>query len=162
MEECVACITRVYEKDHYPVQGVADAKDFLSGPAIQQAWIAEDENNTIKGHIAASKAEDSDVSVALWWQKHPNAKIAVLERLFVDPDCRGSGVAARLIAEAVGWANDNSTRLVLFALEKDRDAARLYERLGWTYFGTSVYHYGDGQQMGALCFVSPEPSKLRA
>lgn len=157
LDGCVDCLKHVYAKDRYPVQGVANAKAFLTGPAVQQAWVAESDHN-IKGHVAASKASESDVSVALWWQKHPDSKIAFLGRLFVDPDSRGSGVAARLIAEAMNWAKERGIRLVLFALEKDRDAARVYERLGWTHFGTTVYRYGDSLQMDALCFVSPESS----
>ncbi|CZT16140.1 uncharacterized protein RCC_01981 [Ramularia collo-cygni] len=154
LEGCVACIQRVYAQDRYPVQGVSNAKAFINGSAVQQAWIAESEG-IIKGHVAASIAMESDVSVALWWQKHPDDKIAVLGRLFVDPDSRGSGIAGRLIAQATAWANEKGIRLVLFALEKDRAAARVYQRLGWTQFGTQIYHYCDDQQMDALCFVSP-------
>lgn len=154
LDGCVACLKHVYAQDRYPVQGVADTEAFLNDSAIQQAWVVES-NGKITGHVAVSTAMDSDISVALYWQKQPEAKIAVLERLFVDPDSRGSGVAARLIAQAVAWADERVIRLVLFALEKDRDAARLYERLGWTHFGTQTYRYGDGQQMDAHCFISP-------
>lgn len=152
---CIACLKRVYAKDHYPVQGVADAQAFLDGSGIQKAWIAQ-ENSIIIAHLAVSEATDGDLSAAAWWQTHPGAKIAVLGRLFVDPDSRGSGVAAHLIDQAVAWASDQEIRLVLFALEKDRAAARLYERLGWTHFSTQTYHYGDGQHMDAFCFVSPK------
>jgi GNAT superfamily N-acetyltransferase len=152
LDGCMACLTRVYEQDRYPVEGVSNTK--FNHSTIERAWIAE-KDGTIKGHIALKTAMESDVSVALWWQDHPGAKIAVLGSLFVDTDCRGSGVAARLIAEAMAWANERNIRLVLFALEKDRAAARVYERLGWTHFGTSVYHW-DQQQMDALCYVSPE------
>lgn len=156
IEGCVACLKRVYDKDRYPVSGVSNAQEFLSGDVIQQAWVAE-KNSIIKGHVTANRAMESDISVALWRQKHPESKIAVLGRLFVDPDSRGSGLAARLIANAVSWANERNMRLVLFVLLKDRGATKLYEKLGWSYFGTQVFHYGDGQQMDALCFASPEP-----
>jgi GNAT superfamily N-acetyltransferase len=158
LDACVAVLAKVYNKDKYPVQGVSEARSFLSGDCIQQAWVYEN-NGRVVGHVAASnKSPESDVSVALWMQMHldESTAVAVLERLFVDPDSRGIGIAGKLIEAAVTWSQARNRRLVLFALEKDKVAARLYERLGWSHFGTTVYHYQDGQQMDALCFVSPK------
>ncbi|EGP89946.1 unnamed protein product [Zymoseptoria tritici ST99CH_1A5] len=158
LDACVEVLKAVYDNDGYPVQGVEEAKSFLSGDSIRQAWICE-QDDQIVGHVAASsKTPESDVSVALWTQDHADdpSDIAVLERLFVDPYSRGLGVAGKLIDAAVAWSHEKDMRLVLFALEKDRVAAKLYERLGWSHFGTTTYHYDNGKTMAALCFVSPK------
>lgn len=154
---CIAVLKRVFAKDRYPVQGTTQAESFLSSENIKPAFVAVFNDNVI-GHVAVGKATDDDVAVALWRQLHVNntsEPVAVLERLFVDPDNRGYGVAAKLINAAVTWSAQAGLRLVLFALAKDTTAAKLYERLGWRHFGTTAYHYGDGEEMDAWCYVSP-------
>jgi ribosomal protein S18 acetylase RimI-like enzyme len=37
---CAALLARVYEKDHYPVQGVSHAVEFLSSPSTLASWVA--------------------------------------------------------------------------------------------------------------------------
>ncbi|KAF2210579.1 hypothetical protein CERZMDRAFT_85912 [Cercospora zeae-maydis SCOH1-5] len=155
---CVRVLERVYAQDRYPVQGTAQAESFLSNQDIHPAWVAAVDDKIV-GHVAIGKAKTSDVSVALWRETHQqDIAIAVLERLFVDPDHRGSGVAAKLMQAAVAWSAKEELRLVLFALAKDVGAAKLYERLGWVQFGTATYRYGDGQEMDAWCYVSPSPT----
>ena len=115
------------------------------------------------GHVALSRASEHDAAAALW-RLHPEARLApnggilVLGRLFVHPSARGAGVATQLIEAAAAEASGRAgiTRLVMFALVKDRDAIRLYRKLGWVHYGTAVYRWGDGQQMSAECFASPE------
>lgn len=86
----------------------------------------------------------------------------MLERLFVDPDARGQGLAAKLLHAASGEAEKRGLRVVLFALVKDEGAMRLYERVGWREFGRRMYVYLDGEgreaEMEAVCFVGPERS----
>lgn len=137
-----------------------------------------------------------DLSVRVWRAKHEGSSsspsssagdddggIAILERLFVHPDARGSGVAGRLLETAVQFAreldadsmremgssgdqggsssgnkkSEQGLRLVLFVLDANADAKRLYERLGWVGYGRGVFEWGEGedQRMGADCFVSP-------
>lgn len=153
-------LKRVYEKDGYPVQGVDQAIEFLSGPQTLQAWVAisnSDDKNII-GHIAMSSSSSSeDISVQLWKQQHDDQvdDIAVLERLFVDPEARGMGVAEALMRAVTAEGQRRRLRVVLFALEKDQGAMRLYEKVGWRTYGTQQYRYGDGKAMDAVCYVSP-------
>ena len=74
------------------------------------------------------------------------------------PSARGAGVATQLIEAATAEASRRAciTRLVMFALVKDRDAIRLHRKLGWVHYGTAVYRWGEDQQMDAECFASPE------
>ncbi|KXT12651.1 hypothetical protein AC579_4496 [Pseudocercospora musae] len=156
LPECIEVLKRVYERDGYPVGVDGKYLPFLQNASIEHSWVAENDGSIV-GHVAIGKASDKDVAVALWRQQFPEAEvIAVMERLFVDPKARGNGVAAKLIETAVNWSKETSVRLVLFVLLKDKNATALYERLGWTQFGTTTFCYGDGEQMKALCFVSPE------
>ncbi|KAK5705722.1 hypothetical protein LTR17_021410 [Elasticomyces elasticus] len=152
LDRCVGILRHVYDKDGYPVQGTAIAHHFLQH-GVQRAWVAE-QDGVIIGHAAIGVASDADVAIALWRKLYPGEPVAVLERLFVDPRCRGSGAATYLIKNAVQW----SAQLVLFALVKDQVAIRLYDRLGWNRFGIVPYHFGDGQQMDAICLSSPIPA----
>ncbi len=40
-------------------------------------------------------------------------------------------------------------------MTKDKAAIRLYERMGWQSIGDASHAYGEGQQMRAVCYVSP-------
>ena len=61
--------------------------------------------------------------------------------MFVHPSARGAGVATQLVEAAAAEASGRAgiTRLVMFALVKDRDAIRLYRKLGWVHYSTAVY-----------------------
>lgn len=154
--ECVSTLHLVYDDNGYPINGVDNAYQFLTGGAIKHAWVAELDGQII-GHITVSEATTSDVSVVLWRQIHPNdkGKLAVLGRLFVHPQGRGGGVAAGLINTALKHAKQTGERLILFSLIKDQAAIQLYEKLGWEQFGTTTFKYGNGEHMEAICFASP-------
>lgn len=153
---CAEVLKRVYQLDGYPVQGVDHALEFLSGPHTLEAWVATSDAGNIVGHIAMSSSAKTDLSVELWKQQHSRVdNIAVLERLFVDPGARGQGVAEALMRAVTAAGQERGLRVVLFALEKDQGAMRLYEKVGWRTYGTQRYRYGDGKEMDAVCYVSP-------
>lgn len=152
---CVSVLERVYAKDSYPIQGVENALSFLKGPCIGPAWVAERAGGIV-GQASIGEPRPDSVAVSSWRQTHGKSHgIALLERLFVDPEHRGSGVAAQLINEAVRWSQNNGVRLVLLVLIKDVVALKLYKRLGWVQFATTTYHYGRDQEMEGYCLVSP-------
>ena len=164
---CADAMRAVHAIDGYPVgDGIQDPHGFLQ--TDDKAWVAVREDGgataAVVGHAALSRASEDDVAAALWWRLHPEARLApnggifVLGRLFVHPGARGCGVATQLIKVAVAEAGgrEGTIRLVMFALGKDRDAIRLYRKLGWVHYGTAVYRWGEDQQMDAECFASPE------
>lgn len=170
LSACASLLTRVYAKDRYPVQGVSRAIEFLSSPSTLAAWVAtpspaelSDSDQApqaaeIIGHVALISPSSSDPAVALWYaQNHPEP-IAVLERLFVDPDARGQGLAQKLLRTVSEEAARRGLKAVLFALVKDFGAMRLYEREGWVEFGRSMYAYADHEgretEMEAVCYVA--------
>lgn len=189
LPSCASLLTRVYARDGYPVQGVSHAIEFLSSPSTLEAWVAEEietattttaittNQNTNRspkqpsstaqkflGHVSLTSPSptSSDPAVALWGSQSPGDSIAVLERLFVDPEARGQGLAAKLLHAASEEAGKRGLRVVLFALVKDQGAMKLYERNGWREFGRRMFAYRDGEgreaEMEAVCFVGPESS----
>ena len=162
----------------YPVGGgVDDPPKFLQSD--DKAWVAvrektDKENDdgdgsevaAVVGHVALFTPSEDDVSAALWWQLHPEARsapgggILTLRRLFVHPSAQGAGLATRLIETAVadvrGREGGSPRRVVMFALAKDQAAIRLYRRLGWVHYGTAVHRWGEDEQMDAECFASSE------
>jgi GNAT superfamily N-acetyltransferase len=145
----------VYATSGYPVDGVENALSALQ--TDDQAWVAvaEEEEGAVIGHVALNKASESNVCAAMWWERHPDTDIAVLGRLFVQPGSRRRGAASKLVRTVEEEAHSKGQRLVMFALVKDQDAIRLYRHLGWESFGSTVYHWGQGNEMAAECFVSP-------
>jgi ribosomal protein S18 acetylase RimI-like enzyme len=175
LPECASLLARVYAKDHYPVQGVSNAIEFLSSPATLAAWVAvqpqptspslspndnDNDSNTsptnspqdiqhqpeILAHVALSAPSPSDPAVALWQSQNQPEPVAVLERLFVDPVARGQGLAEQLMKTASAEAERLGLRVVLFTLVKDQGAMRLYRRVGWREFGRGVFGFVDGER----------------
>jgi ribosomal protein S18 acetylase RimI-like enzyme len=169
LPSCASLLARVYDKDRYPVQGVSRAIEFLSSPSTLAAWIAvkptadsdatTQEEAKIFGHVALTSPSPSDPSVALWYSQNRSEPIAVLERLFVDPEARGQGLAEKLMKAVSEEAEKRGMKAVLFTLIKDVGAMRLYERVGWREFGRSMYAYQDHEgrdtEMEAVCYVAP-------
>ncbi|CAJ2503116.1 Uu.00g105100.m01.CDS01 [Anthostomella pinea] len=161
---CADALKAVHALNGYPVLGVDNPIAFLQTDDV--SWVAELEeekddgssSRRIVGHITLTKASTADISAQLWWQLHPDDKtdIAVLGRLFVHPDGRGGGTASRLIEAAVEEARGRGQRLVMFALvPRALDAMRLYRKLGWVHYGSTVFRWGEGEEMAAECFASP-------
>ena len=62
-----------------------------------------------------------------------------LDQIFVAPDARGGGVAARLLADGEERLAANGIRRAhLLCVIENARAARFYERQGWTNMGVSV------------------------
>ncbi|KAI0802721.1 acyl-CoA N-acyltransferase [Xylaria sp. FL0064] len=152
---CVEIMRAVYLDSGYPVGGVENALKTLR--TDDQAWVAED-NGVIIGHVAMNEAPKTYVNVALWLERYPQADVAILGRLFVHPERRGRGAATKLIRTVEEEARSKGKRLLILALVKDQDAIRLYRHLGWEYYATTVFRWGEGEEMDAECFVSPPPS----
>ncbi|KAI0474371.1 acyl-CoA N-acyltransferase [Xylaria cf. heliscus] len=151
---CVEIIKSVYRDSGYPVGGVDQAFEGLQ--TDDRAWVAED-NGAVIGHVAMNEARELCVNVALWLEKHPQADVAVLARLFVHPKARRRGAATMLVRAVEEAAREEGRRLLILALVKDQDAIRLYRRLGWEHYGTTVFRWGERNEMDAECFVSPLP-----
>lgn len=155
LPQTAEALVRVHASNGYPVEGVADPQGWLTSPALIKAWVAELDCQIV-GHVAISQPQGED-AVTLWLRQSNTSKehVAVLERLFVLPEARGHAIGQQLTRTATDYAREIGRRLVLDVMTKDDAAIRLYERLGWQPIGTATHTFGDGQQIDAVCYVSP-------
>lgn len=84
--------------------------------------------------------------------------MAIHFRLFVDPQHRHRGDGSLLIQAPYAFASGRELALAFDVMLKDRDAIRLYERLGCQLLGTIVHEHSDGQAEPAAVYVAPSAS----
>lgn len=64
--------------------------------------------------------------------KEYEPEIAEIKRMFVRPECRGRGVAGKILAELENWAKElNFSECVLETGWKQPEAVRLYQKSGY-------------------------------
>lgn len=86
-------------------------------------------------------AETDGVASGLAWAKFDpdEARVVHLFQMWVAPEARGRGVAAALLAEAIGWARACHARTLQLGVMCGNDGARrLYERAGFRAVGAPV------------------------
>lgn len=132
-----------------------DPENWIASPGVIRAWVAEQEGNVV-GHIALMSSEQED-SARVWRDLNPDdpSGIAAVARLFVVQSARGQSLGNRLLRTAMQYAEENSVRLVLDVMLKDRAAIRLYEAAGWKKIGQAEHRHGDGGAIPAACYTWP-------
>lgn len=150
-----AALVEVHDTDGYPVEGVDDPEAWIKSEDTLAAWVAES-GGRIVGHVAVMKPQGE--AAAELWVKQSGANldhVGVLARLFVVQSARKQAAGRRLMEAAVSHAHAQGLRLVLDVMVKDASAIRLYERLGWRKIGETIHHFGSGETIPAVCYVSP-------
>lgn len=108
-------------------------------------WVLEDE----AGRIAASAALDFPERCG-----ETGRPVAELHRLYVRPDCRRRGIAARLVAHVEAAArNETAIRIILWSDTRFEDAHRLYENLGYKRLAGEPRDLGDLSKSREYGFV---------
>ncbi len=148
-------LVEVHDTDGYPVEGVDDPEAWIKSEGVLAAWIAESGGRVV-GHVAVTKPQ-GEAAADLWAEQSGDDvdRIGVLARLFVVQSARKQAAGRRLIEAAMSHARALGLRLVLDVMEKDAAAIRLYERLGWRKIGETIHHFGSGETIPAVCYVSP-------
>ena len=85
-------LVRVHALNGYPVEGVEHPRAWLTPPRQLAAWTAL-VSDTPVGRIALVKANRDDDAAAMWLRSQAGGgarSVAILVRLFVDPEYRGS------------------------------------------------------------------------
>ncbi|MBB5785598.1 GNAT family N-acetyltransferase [Jiangella mangrovi] len=151
---CASVLAGVQARDGYPVDDIADPAGFLTPPGLLGAWVAASADGSVAGHVALSEPSPSYAPALLWSREsgEPLDRLGVLGRLFVAPAARGSGLGARLVAAVVDECARLGRRPLLDVVVKDAAAVRLYDRLGWTRFGTVTLRFPSGP-VDAHCYV---------
>jgi ribosomal protein S18 acetylase RimI-like enzyme len=156
LHELGSTLVRVHKVDRYPVEGVADPEGWLKAPREIAAWTALLNGRPI-GHVSLTRASAEDDAVQVWIDATNGSldDIAVVVRLFVDPDHRGHGAGQELMRAAYEHASALGRQLVFDVMLKDQQAIRLYEALGCLRLGLITHHHGDGLAEPAAVYVAP-------
>jgi ribosomal protein S18 acetylase RimI-like enzyme len=146
-------VIRTLEPHEWPayrdirLRSLADAPDaFCSTLADEQArspdlWAARLSAAAVSGRDAPFVAELAGAVVGLLWAQLDAADPAVanLYQVWVAPENRGHGVAARLLQQAIAWAKSrNATLVQLSVTSGDTAAVRLYSRAGFQMVGAPL------------------------
>ncbi len=111
--------------------------DLNSRYGIVQAQY--DQFNSLASVDAAVVADLSGQPVGCGCYRRMDDTTTEIKRMFVRPENRGSGAAARLLAELESWAIEAGfTRAVLETGIKNPEAIRFYTKSGYT----SIENYG--------------------
>ncbi len=113
----------VHRADGYPLHWPTDPHGWLWPPEQQHAWVAEDDEAGLVGHLAVHSSDDET--------GHE------VSRLFVAPTFRRRHVGTALLRQARRWAVDHRVGLTLEVVDRQRSpAVALYERDGWRHTAT--------------------------
>ncbi|BBZ56050.1 Acetyltransferase (GNAT) family [Mycobacteroides abscessus] len=149
-------LVRVHARDGYPVEGVDNPEAWIAPPAELAAWVAVYGAEVI-GHVALANARDTD-DAAMLWQRATGGQIsrlAILARLFVDPRYRNVGAGSLLMKAARAFADEHDLAVAFDVMLKDRDAIRLYEKLGYQRLGTVGHEHSGGKAEAAAVYFLP-------
>jgi GNAT superfamily N-acetyltransferase len=156
LDACVAVLRRVHDHSGYPGRWPADPAGWLTPSGLIEAWVAE-RDGTVAGQVGLSQGDNHPGLVqAVGW---PLSEQAEIVRLFVDPDARGAGLGAELLAVASAHAVASGLHPVLEVVDDGGPAIALYERAGWRMIGTdtATWTTPDGAYPGLRYYVGPEP-----
>lgn len=129
------------------LRSLADAPDaFGSTLAAEQAlaadtWSARLARAAVSGRDYPIVAERANQMVGLMWAKFDadDGALVNLFQVWVAPESRGHGVAARMLREVIGWAKAQQARSVhLDVTCGDSAAMRLYQREGFRPAGAAA------------------------
>lgn len=116
---------------------------FCSTFAAEQAldlgvWSARTYAAAASGKDRPLLAEVDGAAAGLLWAKcdAQDAAIVNVFQVWVAPECRGRGLAAALMGEAIAWARDKDAQAVQLSVTcGDTPAVRLYARMGFEHHG---------------------------
>lgn len=134
----MAALREVHEADGYPVLWPADPRGWLAGRDLLIAWVAEDDDGGLLGHLSLHRTDAARARPG-WLQAlaAPPERLAVVSRFFVSPRARQRGVGGALMRCAEEHAAAAGHQLVLDVAAHNREAIAFYERHGWRRVGVA-------------------------
>jgi GNAT superfamily N-acetyltransferase len=157
MEQCVALAERVHEDDGYPFFLATDLRTFLITPDAYRAWVAV-RAGVVLGHVALHP-RSSEVVLALASEtlRRPVDELAVVARLLVAPDARGSGAGRALLEVAAEDARARGLWPILDVATDLTAAIALYDASGWVCAGAVTVPLGPDLSLDELVYLGPGP-----
>jgi GNAT superfamily N-acetyltransferase len=112
------------------------------------------------GQITLAHATADDDAARVWHERTGDdiSRLALLVRLFVDPDHRGAGAGRVLIRTAADHARALNRSVAFDVMKKDRTAIRLYEQMGAIPIGDITHHHSDDLNEPAVVYIAPTPT----
>lgn len=149
-------LVRVHGTDGYPVEGVAEPLAWLRPRGVLASWVALADDVPV-GQVLLLRAVPGADAVRVWVRRTGGepAGLAVMARLFVDPDHRRAGVGGALLAGLHAHADALGLTVALDVIHKDVAAIRLYERLGYRKLADVTHEHGGGHQDAAAVYARP-------
>jgi GNAT superfamily N-acetyltransferase len=121
--------------DRWPPHRVATTRDFVAGAVPLAALVAEDDD-VVVGHVAIHERSAGPVMALASEALGVGAgQLAVVARLFVDPERRDRGVGRMLLETATEAATTIARHPILDVWTELHGAIALYERAGWRRLG---------------------------
>lgn len=116
------------------VLGIAAEYFQRAGQEGQRCWVAARDGEPVGSILLTKKTQ----------------KVGQLRLLYVEPEERGQGIGSRLLKESISFARRAGYRkLVLWTQDEEREARRLYARLGFELVGSSSHSNFTSRQITA-------------
>ena len=147
--------TEVQRLDGYPVRFALDLRAFVETAGALDAWVAEDDDGAVVGHVAVNP-RSSPAVMARVTEVLGHDRVGVVARLLVAPSARRAGVAVQLLRTAADAARDRGLHPVLDVVATSAGPRRLYEREGWRDVGTVLAVFTDGFSVDEAVYVAPD------
>jgi putative acetyltransferase len=96
-------------------------------------------------------AYKNQVAVGCGAIKHFDGETAEIKRMFVSPNCRGEGIATKILTELEQWARELNYKVTILETGvKYPEAIALYQKHGYT----PIPRYGQYEQvLSSRCFT---------
>lgn len=167
-EDDVPSLAAVLEElrtlEGYPPHWPADATALVASDTDLGAWVAEDSDGAIAGHVCLHQwSARSLMATAAGAAGVTPEGLAVVSRLFVDPHHRRRGLGRLLLDHAAAAVHALGRRPMLDVWERLPGAMALYESAGWRRVGSGVIRFRsctdrcvhDGQEITSLVYLGP-------
>ena len=157
-DDLVPLLLRVHARDGYPLHATpGQATAFLASGRRVAAWVAEQDGRLV-GHVALHHdPAHPTLAVAAERTGLRVEALALVARLFVDPDSQRDGVGRTLLRHAVEQAQSRGLRAVLDVGQTLHAAVALYEAEGWTRV-TDLHPTYDDVVLDLWLYLSPTPT----
>ncbi|HLI45337.1 MAG TPA: GNAT family N-acetyltransferase [Acidimicrobiales bacterium] len=154
----VEVLGRVTKRHRYPVTPPPDPVAWLTGSRTRSSFVAT-LGGRVVGQVSRAVAE-GDLALEVWTCALgcTPAELAVVKRLFVDPEAGGLGAGRLLLQAVVADAHALGLTPVLDVDAASERARRMYELAGFRLVGELELTWAglDGS-LAVACYAGPPP-----
>jgi GNAT superfamily N-acetyltransferase len=165
LPELVAMADMVRDRSRWPPHRPGDTTAFVAGTALLEALVAVTDDGNPVGHVALhDTAAPAVMELAASTLELAPADLAVVARLFVDPDLPGLGLGRSLLNAAAETARQLGRVPILDVWTELDDAINLYARTGWKHLGEVTFTFSapcgpeclhEGNSIRSRVFTAP-------